>query len=73
VARCLTTDQFIALHARAVRATGGRPEGIRDRNGLESATMRPRFLAHYADADIISQAAALATGLSRAQAFVDGI
>lgn len=68
----LSTEDVIALHARAVRATGGRPEGIRDRGGLESAVMRPRFLAHYAAADLVAQTAALATGLSRAQAFVDG-
>src|SRR3712207_1374736 len=68
----LSTDDVIDLHARAVRATGDSPAGIRDHGGLESAVMRPRFLAHYGGADIISQAAALATGLSRAQAFVDG-
>lgn len=72
MAEYLSTDEVIGLHARAVRATGGRPEGIRDRGGLESAVMRPQFLAHYAGADLITQAAALATGLSRAQAFVDG-
>ena len=34
--------------------------------------MRPQFLAHYADADLVEQAAALANGISRSQAFVDG-
>jgi len=34
--------------------------------------MRPRMAAHYADADLIEQAALLAVGISQAQAFVDG-
>ena len=34
--------------------------------------MRPRFLAHYLDADLYLQAAALGLGISRSQSFVDG-
>lgn len=34
--------------------------------------MRPQFLAHYAGVTLIEQAAALATGISRSQALVDG-
>lgn len=39
---------------------------------LESAILRPRFAAHYEDADLIRQAALLAVGISQAQAFLDG-
>ena len=68
----LSVEDVLALHVDIVRRTGGVPQGLRDRGGLESAVARPRFLAHYADADLFLQAAALATGISRAQAFVDG-
>lgn len=68
----LSVEDVLALHVDVVRRTGGTPQGLRDRGLLESAVSRPRFLAHYADADLVLQAASLATGLSRAQAFVDG-
>jgi len=70
--RYLTTDEVIELTDVAVRLQGESPQGLRDRGLLESAVMRPQFLAHYAEADVIEQAAALATGISRAQALVDG-
>src|SRR4051812_25367892 len=60
------------LYEIAVRATGDVPQGMRDRGLLESAVMRPQFLAHYQDADPFEQAAALAHGISRSRAFVDG-
>ena len=72
MAEYLSVEDVLALHVDIVRRTGGVPQGLRDRGALESAVARPRFLAHYADADAASQAAALATGISRAQAFVDG-
>lgn len=68
----LSTDDVIDLYLIAVRATGDEPQGLRDRGLLESAVMRPQFLAHYGEADLFEQAAALAHGLSRSQAFVDG-
>lgn len=68
----LSTDDVIDLYIVAVRATGDEPQGLRDRGLLESAVMRPQFLAHYEDADLFEQAAALAHGISRSQAFVDG-
>lgn len=34
--------------------------------------MRPQMAAHYADADLVEQAALLAVGISQAQAFVEG-
>lgn len=68
----LSTDEVIDLYIIAVRATGDEPQGLRDRGLLESAVMRPQFLAHYGGADLFEQAAALAHGISRSQAFVDG-
>jgi prophage maintenance system killer protein len=68
----LTVEDIVGLHAFIVERTGTAQLGIRDENALVSATNRPRAAAYYEQADLISQAARLATGLSRAQAFVDG-
>jgi death on curing protein len=68
----LSTDDVVDLYILAVRATGDEPQGLRDRGLLESAVMRPQFLAHYGGADLFEQAAALAHGISHSQAFVDG-
>lgn len=68
----LSTDDVIDIYLHAVRATGDEPQGLRDRGLLESAVMRPRFLAHYQGADVFEQAAVLAHGISRSQCFVDG-
>ena len=40
--------------------------------GLESALGRPRNYAHYQEADLALQAAALAHGIAESQAFIDG-
>ena len=68
----LSTDDVIDLYIIAARATGDEPQGLRDRGLLESAVMRPQFLAHYGGAGLFEQAAALAHGISHSQAFVDG-
>lgn len=39
---------------------------------LESALMRPRQAAHYADADLAQQAALLLSGIAETQPFIDG-
>ena len=70
--RYLDTEEVISIALQAIVSTGERPQGIRDRGLLESAVMRPRFLAHYLDADLHLQAAALGLGISRSQPFVDG-
>jgi death on curing protein len=70
--RYLDTEEVISIALQAIINTGDRPQGFRDRGLLESAVMRPRFLAHYLDADLYLQAAALGLGISRSQAFVDG-
>jgi death-on-curing protein len=72
VTRHLTVDEVIELAEVTVRLQGDWPQGLRDRGLLESAVMRSQFLAHYAQSDLIGQAAALATGISRSQAFIDG-
>jgi death on curing protein len=70
--RYLTVDDAISVAMQAMISTGEVPQGLRDRGLLESAVMRPRFLAHYLGADLFLQAAALGLGLSRSQALVDG-
>lgn len=70
--RYLDTEEVISIALQTIISTGDRPQGFRDRGLLESAVMRPRFLAHYLDADLYLQAAALGLGISRSQAFVDG-
>ncbi len=68
----LTTDDVIDLQIRAMHETNEEPQGLRDRGLLESAVMRPQFLAHYQEADLFEQAAALGNGISRSQPFVEG-
>ena len=70
--RYLDTDEVLSIALQAIVSTGERPQGIRDRGLLESAVMRPRFLAHYLESDLYVQAAALGLGVSRSQSFVDG-
>jgi death-on-curing protein len=70
--RYLETDEVLSIALQAIVSTGDEPQGLRDRGLLESAVMRPRFLAHYLNADLHLQAAALGLGISRSQPFVDG-
>lgn len=70
--RYLDTEEVISIALQIIISTGDRPQGMRDRGLLESAVMRPRFLAHYLEADLYLQAAALGLGISRSQPFVDG-
>jgi death on curing protein len=60
-----------ALHDRIISEHGG-PDGIRDRNGVESALARPKKLAAYENPDAAALAAAYAYGLARNHGFVDG-
>ena len=70
--RYLDTEEVISIALQAIISTGDTPQGLRDRGLLESAVMRPRFLAHYLEADLHLQAAALGLGISRSQPLVDG-
>jgi death-on-curing protein len=55
VSTYLTLDDVLGIHQDSVEAFGG-SHGIRDRDGLESAVMRPQS-GYYPDA--ISEGAAL--------------
>lgn len=63
----------LAIHDRQVAEHGGSP-GVRDDHLLESALARPQQLFAYGDPspDLADLAAALAFGLARNHAFVDG-
>ena len=52
--------------------TGQAADQLRDQPGLESALGRPRNYAHYQEADLALQAAALAHGIAESQTFIDG-
>ncbi len=45
---------------------------LRNEPGLQGALMRPRTHAHYKNADIALQAAALADGIAETQPFIEG-
>jgi len=68
----LALDDVRGLHADVMERTGFLPAPIRDRGALESAIMRPQTVAHYEDADLLTQAVTLMLAISQAQAFVDG-
>lgn len=64
--------EVLELHAEVMVRTGSEPQPPRSLPGLESALNRAVAAGHYGGADLIGQAARLATGISRAQAFLDG-
>lgn len=66
--RYLTAEEVLQLHQFLIGDFGGL-EGIRDRNGLESAVARPQT-GYYED--VIEEAAALFESLSQNHPFVDG-
>lgn len=53
-------------------AEHGGPDGIRDREAIESALARPRNLAGYDRPDAFELAASYAFGMARDHGFVDG-
>ncbi len=65
-------DEIIAIHEKVLRGLGETPKPLRDEGLLESALNRPQMAAYYEAADIVRQAALLGTGISQAQAFLDG-
>jgi len=67
----IATEVAMAAHAEQLAEHGG-AEGVRDAAALESAMMRPRNLAEYAQPDIAALAAAYAYGIARNHPFVDG-
>ena len=70
--RWFDVAEIVGLNETVIRRMGWSPAPLRDEGGLESAVMRPRMAAQYAEADVVGQAALLAVGISQAQAFIDG-
>ena len=64
--------EVIAIHEKVMRGLGEPPKPLRDEGLLESALMRPQMAAYYEEADIVPASALLGTGISQAQAFLDG-
>ena len=66
-------DVVIAIHAAQLAEHGGL-DGLRDRNGLESALASPRNLFAYGNPkpDIAALAAQYAFAIARNQVFLDG-
>lgn len=67
----IATEVAASAHAEQLAEHGG-AEGVRDGGALDSAMMRPRNLAEYADPDAAALAAAYAFGIARNHPFVDG-
>ncbi len=67
----LTVLDVIAMHEELIEQTGG-ATGLRDEGALESAVMRPQMAAYYEEADLVTQAVLLISGIALAHAFVDG-
>ncbi len=64
----ITTDEVVMMHEILIQKFGGAP-GLRDRNQLEAAMLRPQS-GYYTDT--IHQAAALFESLLMNHPFVDG-
>jgi hypothetical protein len=63
----------LELYAAIIGGTTGQAaDQLRDQPGLESPLGRSRDYAHYQEADLALQAAALAHGIAESQAFIDG-
>lgn len=67
----LTVLDVIAMHDELIERTGG-AVGLRDEGALDSAIMRPQMAAYYEEADLVTQAVLLMSGIALAHAFVDG-
>jgi death-on-curing protein len=71
--RWIRTDLVYAVHESLLAQHGG-PDGIRDKNAVESALARPEQLHAYGEPtpDAADLAAAYAYGLARNHGFSDG-
>jgi death on curing protein len=67
-----TLRDVLDLHTAAMEATGSEPQPVRSMPGVESALMRGQTAGYYDGHDVTGQAARIATGISRAQGFLDG-
>lgn len=70
--RYRSIDEVLQLHVAIMERIGGYPQPLRSEAGLDSAVNRAQTHGHSQGADVVSQAARLGTGISRAQAFLDG-
>jgi death-on-curing protein len=69
----LTLADVLELHGLILDASAAQAaDQLRNRDGLESALARPAAYAHYENADLALQAAALAHGIAEGQQFIDG-
>ena len=64
-------EVLLAVHSEQLAEHGGLP-GVRDANGLASATARALQLAHYGAPDAADLAAAYGFGIARNHPFIDG-
>jgi len=68
----LTVPEVIEIHAQTMESMETNPAPLRSEDLLQSAVMRPQSVAYYGGADLVEQAANLATGISQNQPFLDG-
>lgn len=68
----LTVPEVIEIHVQTMESMDTNPAPLRSEDLLQSAVMRPQSVAHYGGADLVEQAASLATGISQNQPFLDG-
>lgn len=68
----LTVPEVIEIHAQTMESMDTNPAPLRSEDLLHSAVMRPQSVAYYGGADLVEQAASLATGISQNQPFLDG-
>ena len=69
--RWVEASVVFAIHDFQIAEHGG-SDGVRDREAIESALMRPVNLAHYGEPDAADLAASYAYGLAKNHGFVDG-
>ena len=69
----LSVEDVLTLYGLIIGASSTQAaDQLRNRGGLESALARPAAYAHYEDADLAHQAAALAHAIAEGQQFIDG-
>ena len=69
----LTIEDVLTMHGLIIGASSTEATNqLRNRDGLESVLARPAAYAHYENADLAHQAAALAHGIAEGQQFIDG-
>ena len=68
----LDLEDVLNVHVFIMESTDSYPQPLRSPDGLQSAINRAKAFAHYQGLDLIGQAARLGTGISRAQAFLEG-